>query len=116
MAQFMLLMRGSSAGFARMSPEEIQQAIERYNAWAQSLMRQGRLKGGEKLLDDGVRVVRQEKGKIVVDGPFPETKESIGGFFIVEAADYSEAIDVAKSCPVYSAGGSVEVRGVDARR
>jgi hypothetical protein len=112
----MFLMRGSSALFARMTPEEIQQAIEKYNAWAQSLMSKGRLKGGEKLQDDGVRTVRMDKGKLTVDGPFPETKETIGGYFIVEAADYAEAIELAKGCPVYSAGGSVEVRGVDSHR
>jgi len=113
MAQFILFMRGSSAGFRAMSPEEIQDAIQKYEDWARSLLGQGRLRGGEKLKDDGVRTVRMAQGKLVMDGPFPETKETIGGYFIVDAADYSEAVEIAKGSPVYSFGGTMEVREVE---
>jgi hypothetical protein len=112
MAHFILFMRGSSAGFRKMSPEEIQLTIQKYAEWAQSLAGSGKLRGGEKLKDDGVRVVRMDKGKLSLDGPFPETKETIGGYFIVDAVDY-EAVEVAKACPIYSYGGSVEIREVD---
>ncbi len=113
MAHFILLMRGSSAGFRQMSPEDIQQAIRKYAEWAEDLVRQGRLRGGEKLRDDGVRVVRMERGKLTFDGPFPETKETIGGYFIVEAQGYDEAAKLAMGCPVYAYGGTVEVREVE---
>jgi hypothetical protein len=113
MAQFILFMRGSSAGFRAMSPEEIQTAIQKYSDWARFLASQGKLRGGEKLRDDGVRVVRSDKGKLVLDGPFPETKETIGGYFIVEAAGYDEAAKLAMACPVYSYGGTVEVREIE---
>jgi hypothetical protein len=48
-----------------------------------------------------------------MDGPFPETKETIGGYFIVEAADYMDAVEIAKGSPIYSFGGTMEVREVD---
>jgi len=77
MAQFILFMRGSAAGFAKMAPEEIQQLIERYENWARQLMEQGSLRGGEKLRDDGGRAVRMHNGKLIIDGPFPETKRQL---------------------------------------
>jgi len=113
MGQYIMLMRGSSAGFRRMAPEEIQQAIRKYAEWAEEMMRQGKLRGGEKLRDDGVRVVKMEKGKLTLDGPFPETKETIGGYFIVEAQGYEEATSLAMACPVYAYGGTVEVREIE---
>ncbi len=113
MPQFILFMRGSSAGFRSMSPEQIQQAIRKYAEWAEALMQQGKLRGGEKLRDDGVRVVRMAKEELILDGPFPETKETIGGYFIVEADGYDQAARLAMGCPVYSFGGTVEVREVE---
>ena len=116
MAKFILFMRGSSAVFRDMAPEEIQRTIQKYAEWAQSLAGRGALRGGEKLKDDGVRTVRMDSGKLILDGPYPETKETIGGYFIVETADYGEAANLAMSCPIYSYGGTVEVREVDPDR
>lgn len=113
MARFIMFIKGGSAGFRRMSPDEIQRTIQKYADWARSLASQGKLKGGEKLKDDGGRVVRLDNGTAVMDGPFPETKETIGGYFMVEAVDYGEAAELAKACPVYSSGGTVELREVD---
>jgi hypothetical protein len=48
----------------------------------------------------------------VVDGPYTETKEVIGGYFLIEAADESEAVEIAKACPGLTRGGVVEVRGI----
>ena len=113
MAQFVLFMRGSAAGFAKMTPEQIQQVIQKYESWARQLVGQGKLRGGEKLQDDGGRAVRLQNGKLVIDGPFPETKETIGGYYVVESKDYDEAIEIAKGCPIFSSGGTVEVRQVE---
>jgi hypothetical protein len=81
MAQFMLLMRGGAMEYLAYSPEEIQQAIQKYEDWARRLIEQGQLRGGDKLRDDGGRLVRSQSGQIVVDGPFAETKETVGGYF-----------------------------------
>jgi len=109
-AKYILFMRGSSAGFREMAPEEIQRTIQKYEDWARSL---GRLRGGEKLKDDGVRTVRMDNGRIIMDGPYPETKETIGGYFVVEASGYDEAAKLAQACPIYPYGGTVEVREID---
>jgi len=115
MAQFMLLLRGGATEFVDLSPEQIQQAIKKYEEWARRLIAQGKLRGGEKLRDDGGRLVQMRDGAVIVDGPFTETKETIGGYYLIEAADYREATEIAASCPVLAVGGSVEVRTVEPR-
>ena len=97
------------------SPEEIQQAIQKYEAWAGQLIQQGHLRGGDKLRDDGGRLVRAAAGQIIVDGPFAETKETVGGYYLVEVPDYAAAVEIACTCPILAAGGSVEVREIEPR-
>lgn len=58
--------------------------------------------------------MRQRNGQIVVDGPFTEAKEAIGGFFIIEAADYAEAASIARECPIFDTGGEVELHAIEA--
>jgi hypothetical protein len=115
MAQFMLLMRGGAMEYQAFSPEQIQQAIQKYEDWARRLIQQGQLHGGDKLRDDGGRLVHSQNGQIVVDGPFTETKETIGGYYLVEAPGYAEAVEIARTCPILAAGGSVEVREIEPR-
>jgi hypothetical protein len=115
MAHFMLLMRGGALEYQAFSPEQIQQAIQKYEDWARRLIQQGQLRGGDKLRDDGGRLVHNQNGQIVVDGPFAETKETIGGYYLVETAGYAEAVEIARTCPILAAGGSVEVREIEPR-
>ena len=114
MSQFMLLLYDNPASFANVTPEQIQTIIEEYRAWAGKLGQEGRLAGGEKLKDEGGKVMRLEKAQVkVVDGPYVETKEVIGGYFIVKAANYAEAVEIAKSCPHMKYGAKMDVREVD---
>jgi hypothetical protein len=115
MAQFMLFMRGGAMEYLAYSPEQIQQAIEKYEAWARQLIQQGHLRGGDKLRDDGGRLVHVVAGQIMVDGPFAETKETVGGYYLVEVPSYAEAVEIARTCPILAAGGSVEVREIEPR-
>ncbi len=110
MPKFMLLIRGGDPD-GRISPEEMQAIIQKYVRWSQSLQSAGKLEASEKLCDDG-RVVSAKNGKIV-DGPFTETKEAVGGYFLVKAADYAEACKIAADCPVLDREGVVEVRKLD---
>ena len=64
-------------------------------------------------LGDRGRLLRSEGERVVVDGPFSETKEMVGGFFIVEADNYDAAAEVAKTCPHLELGGTIELRQVD---
>ncbi len=108
MAKFVLLLRGGD--FSGFSPEEMQKVVEKYIAWADKLRKEGRHHGGEELNSKG-SVLQMKDGR-VVDGPFTETKEAIGGFFLIEASDIHEAKQISRECPHLSFGGIVEVRDV----
>jgi hypothetical protein len=114
MSQFILFVRGGSELSVDLSPQQIQESIKRYSAWAQKLRAEGKLASAEKLRDNTGMLLYRKKGRIVVDGPFAETKETIGGYFIINAADMDEAIDISKECPAVSEGGMLELREVEA--
>jgi hypothetical protein len=112
MAKFMLLIRGGDDEIRDYTPEQYQQVIQRYADWSQKLRSEGRNHGAEELKSEG-KVVRMRDGQAVVDGPYAETKEAVGGYFIIEAADLDDAAEVAKGCPVFDHGGLVEVREIN---
>jgi len=112
MSQFMLFIRNGEEPI-ELSPEQIQQAIQRFSHWAKKLREQGKLIAAEKLKDNEGLMLRSRNGQIVVDGPFAETKETIGGYFVVEAGNPDEAIEITRECPALSNGGVVEVREIE---
>jgi hypothetical protein len=107
MAQFMLLLYDDPTGWAKLSPEEMQRAVEKYFAWAKKPF----TKDSKRLAEDAGRVIRSEGGKPrATDGPYSETKEILGGFYLIEAADYDEAVARSLDHPHLEYGGTVEVR------
>lgn len=113
MAEFMLLLHESPSDFAGLSPEEIQRVIGEYSAWRTLLEEDERLVGGNKLKDEGGRHLSRKGDKVqVVDGPFAEAKEIVGGYFLLKAADYEEAITLSESCPHLRYGGRIELREI----
>ena len=94
-------------------PEAIAEEMEGYNAFTEHLRERGAMKGGEALDSTATATtVRVVDGKtITTDGPFAETKETLGGFYLVEAADLDEAIRYAAMIPGAS-HGCIEVRPV----
>lgn len=114
MKQFILLLHEQADDADLMSPEEMQSTIERYSKWAEALGAQGKFVGGEKLADDGGRVLRTTiDGMIVSDGPYSETKDVIGGYFIIRAASYAEAEEIAKNSPHAERGRPIEIRHLE---
>lgn len=111
MPQFMLLLYEEAADYSDIGAEEMQRIIEKYAAWSAGLAEQGRMRGGEKLRDGSGRVIHRG-GAEVTDGPYSETKEVIGGYFAIEAADYDEAVALARECP-HRDFGTIEVREVE---
>jgi len=93
------------------SPEELQKTVDLWRAWFEELEQQGHLKDPGLPLDKSGNVVKGAK-KLVSDGPFAEAKDVVGGFTLITAADLRQATELAKSCPILGAGGSVEVRPV----
>ena len=97
----------------RPEPQEAAQMTQAYMDWAGRMRAQGRLSGGEKLTEDAGRVMRRRQNRTsVTDGPFAESKELVGGFFLLTAADYDEACRLAESCPHLAYGGRIEVRQI----
>lgn len=116
MPQFMLISQDSMEipeGF-EITPEIIQGIIQKYSDWADSLQKSGNLVSLNKLRDDpGKNIVGTGANRVVTDGPYAETKELIGGYWIITAADYDEAIKLASGCPSLEFGSRVEVREVE---
>jgi hypothetical protein len=93
--------------------EENAQVMEAYNAFTKDAADAGVMRGGEALEDaKEARTVRVRDGQtLVTDGPFAETKEEFGGFYVVEAPDFDEAIKWAAKIPG-AKRGSIEVRPI----
>ena len=110
MNDFLLILHDlTDSPFHKMSPEEMQSVIARYGQWAGQMATQGRLKGGHKLEDGTARHI---SGRTVTDGPFPETKEVVGGYFVISAASYDEAVKLSSTCP-HLDFGRIEVRRIE---
>ena len=117
MPSFMLLLHQSPAKFRDLSPEEMQHLIAKYRAWREELVRRDKMRGGEKLANDGGRQIRLSGGQVsVTDGPYSEAAEVLGGYFTIEAADYDEAVAIARTCPHLTGSQWIQVRQVDAMR
>lgn len=109
MSKFMLLLYNDPTGWNSLSPEEMQKATEKYMAW----MNKPFTVDAKRLAEDVGRVMRSENGKPrVVDGPYSETKEVLGGYYTIEAANYDEAVKLALEHPQLEYGGTIEVRRV----
>ncbi|MBV8900013.1 MAG: hypothetical protein JOY92_07885 [Verrucomicrobia bacterium] len=108
--QYLLLFRGTG-WYQQLSPEEIQEVMGRWTVWFERLSRQGKLKSGLPLHHEG-KIVSGKNGRSVADGPFAESKEAIGGFFLLQADDLDEAVRIAQQCPSLDHGVSIEVRPV----
>jgi hypothetical protein len=112
MAKFMLILGGADVDKRSGNPAFLP-IMARYEAWVKKLVDGRRLVGANKLSDrTGARLT--VRGGEVVDGPFIETKEAIGGVFVIEADSLDEAIEVARDCPaLLLQNGFVEVRVVE---
>ena len=109
MPHFMLLLLDDPAGFHLLSPEEMQKALEKYTAWTKKSF----TRDAHRLTEDPGRVMRSKGGQIrTTDGPYSETKEILGGYYTIEAADYDEAVRLAMEHPTLEHGGTIEVRQV----
>jgi hypothetical protein len=109
---FMLLLRGGISN-RDLSPELMQRQIEHYLNWIEKLRHEGHFVAGEPLAETG-KVLSGRDGQTVIDGPFTESKEEVGGYFIIRANDLEAAVELSKGCPIFRNGGTVEVRPIEA--
>jgi len=107
---YMLLYR-TDEWYNRLSHEELQKLIGQNQAWFANLTAEGKAKPGRALERTGV-TVSGRNGRFVMDGPFAESKEAIGGYLVLDVETIEEAIAIAQSSPGLAYGGSIEVRPV----
>jgi hypothetical protein len=106
---YMLLFRGTELRKS-LSPEEMQKVSEDWMAWFRRLTEEGKAVAGNPLEREGKIVSGKER--VVSDGPFAESKEAIGGYFLLDVTTMDEALAIAKECPGLPYGIRVEVRPV----
>ena len=112
--QYMLLIYGNDTEWEQRSDEEKNAIYAEYGQYTEELQSRGILVGANQLQPAGTAtVVHVEEGKtLTTDGPFSETKEVLGGFYLLDAGDLDSALDIAARIPAARMGGAVEVRPI----
>jgi hypothetical protein len=118
MSEFVYLFKGGDPQSRQLSPEEMQKHMTKWTVWMDSLTQRGHMRSGQPLAPGGKLV--QGPQRLITDGPFPEAKDLVGGYILVEAKDIQEAAKLAQECPLFedvqnltaANAPSVEVRPV----
>lgn len=108
--EFMLLFRNTQLE-RRLAADEMTQAMQRLNVWLERWSVSGNIKAGQPLSYDG-KTISGAKQRTVADGPFAESKEAVGGYVLVQAANFDEAMEIAGQWPLLDYECVVEVRPV----
>jgi hypothetical protein len=106
--EYLLLISGKD-WYSGLSPAELQRAMDQFKVWFDRLSASGKLKGAQPLAREGAVVT---KGGVVSDGPYAESKEAIGGYFLVQVETIEEAVAIAQGMPAIEYGAKVDVRPV----
>jgi hypothetical protein len=109
--EYMLLVYADAATFMTMAPEAREQALAGYHAYTESLEKAGVLRGSNRLRPvEAATTVRVKNGRTeVLNGPYAETREQLGGYYLIDVKDLDAALSWAARCPGAS-HGVVEVR------
>lgn len=108
--EYLLLIRGTHWDHG-LSAADMQRIMSEFNDWAGSLAQSGVLRGAQPLRDEG-KIVARAGGASVTDGAFAESKEAIGGYFLLAVPTMDEAVRRAQTCPILAYGAEIEVRPV----
>jgi hypothetical protein len=109
MAEYLLVFRDSPEA-PQLSPEQMQQHMQKWFTWLSGLKASGTFKAGAPLEPAGKTV--RGKSKKVMDGPFAEAKDVVNGYLLVNAKSFDDATEIGRGCPILDVEGSVEVRQV----
>ena len=107
-SKFMVLSRGA-AWDTILSPTQIREMSAKFTTWYNRLRDEGKIESGYQL---GRRGKILGAKKAITDGPFPESKEAIGGYWFIVADSLEEAVDIAKGNPCLEYGATIEVRPI----
>ena len=111
MKEFLLLFRTDYDNVSKASPDQAEAMMKKWMDWIGGIAAQNKLATRGNRLQSSGRIVKSNN--VVTNGPYTDIKESIGGYSIIKANNYDEAVEMAKGCPVLLAGGNVEVREID---
>jgi uncharacterized protein YndB with AHSA1/START domain len=112
--QYALLIYGNEADAEKAPPAAREAILRDFDAFTVSILKAGKLRGGEALQPTPTATsVRFKDGRLVTtDGPFGQTKEQLGGFYLIDASNLDDALEIASRVPSVRAGGTVEIRPV----
>jgi hypothetical protein len=100
--EYILLFRGAHWDRG-LSTDELQHAMDKMMAWFEGLNERGKIKGAQPLGGQG-RVISGTDGRFVLDGPFMETKEAVGGYLVLQTDSFDEAVEIARANPALRYG------------
>ncbi len=111
--QYLLMIYANEAEYAKIDPATLQKVFEEYGAFTQGIVKSGNFKAGDRLQPTTTATtVRIRDGKtLTTDGPFAETREQLGGYYLIDAKDLDEALAIAARIPG-ARFGSIEVRPI----
>ncbi|HET7584732.1 MAG TPA: YciI family protein [Gemmatimonadaceae bacterium] len=111
-SDYLLLVRETTPEvYERMSTDERRASLDRWNAWVDRMAATGKLRDGQPLAS-AARLVAGAKGERVVDGPFAEAKELVGGYFLLAGMTLDDVTQLARECPNLPYGMTVEIRPI----
>lgn len=110
MKEFMLILREDFDHASQLSDEQMQNIVQDHMKWVEELSAKGLFKGGDGLDYNGKTI--KGANALVTDGPYLESKEGIGGYYLILAENLDAATEIAKQCPTIKHGGTVEVRAI----
>lgn len=110
MKQFLLLLHENIESIKNLSPKEMEELGNAHFNWATKLGENGHFISGDGLQDSATNITG--KDCIIKDGPYLESKEMIGGYYLLQAKDLDTVIELAKDCPCHLWGGTTEIRPI----
>ncbi len=114
--RYMILIYGKESDWENVSSERVGEIMGAYEAYTTKLRDAGALVSGDELnVVATAKSVRGMGGTQVVDGPFVDTKENLGGYYLIECASDAEALNWARHAPTMMHGGGVELRPIMVR-
>jgi hypothetical protein len=109
--QYMFLVQGGACNDGGLSAEQMQAKMTEVYAWIDGLTKKGVMSAAQPLTPER-KIVSGKNGNIVSDIMAAESKEAVGGFFIVNAVSLDDAVKIARTCPMFNYGGQLEVRQI----
>lgn len=108
MKKFLLILHEDIEKMGNLSPKEMEALVNAHVSWSAKLEQSDNLIDGNGLNETGVRLTGKEG--VVKDGPYVESREMIGGYYLIQAETMDQAVQLAKECPCHIWGGTTEIR------